>query len=164
MNRRLYRCRENRMLAGVAAGVAEYFELDPSLVRILWFLSIFIGGIGILLYVGLAIIIPNEPYGVTRPLAGAVEGTEGEIPAAGSLPGAAHNHPMVAAQGHSHAGGTGRISMFIGAALILFGSIALLDIALPDWVSWRQLWPVFIIGIGGLLIAGALRRERESTE
>ena len=163
MNRRLYRCRENRMLAGVAAGVAEYFELDPSLVRILWFLSIFVGGIGILLYVGLAIIMPPEPYGIAQPAAAGVDG-EGVATSAGGQVGAAHNHPMVAAQGHSHAGGTGRISMFIGFGLILFGSLALLDIALPDWVSWRQLWPLLIIGIGGLLIAGAMRRERESTE
>ena len=55
--------------------------------------------------------------------------------------------------------------MFLGAALILFGGLALLDIALPGWsLSWRQLWPLVIIGLGGLLIAGALRRERESTE
>jgi phage shock protein C len=41
MNRRLYRCRQDRRLAGVAAGVAEFFGLDPTLVRVLWFLSIF---------------------------------------------------------------------------------------------------------------------------
>ena len=46
MNRRLYRCRENRILAGVASGVAEFFDLDPTLVRVLWFLSIFVGGLG----------------------------------------------------------------------------------------------------------------------
>src|SRR5262245_28984939 len=64
VNRRLYRCRENRQLAGVAAGVAEYFGLDPTLVRVLWFLSIFVGGFSILLYIGLAIIVPLEPPAV----------------------------------------------------------------------------------------------------
>ena len=53
VNRRLYRCREDRVLAGVAAGVAEFFDLDPTLVRVLWFLSIFAGGFSILLYLGL---------------------------------------------------------------------------------------------------------------
>lgn len=56
MNRRLYRCRENRRLGGVAAGVAEFFDLDPTLVRVLWFLSIFAGGF-ILLYLGLLSLI-----------------------------------------------------------------------------------------------------------
>ena len=167
MNRRLYRCRENRVLAGVAAGVAEFFDLDPTLVRLLWFLSIFVGGLGILLYIGMAIIVPLEPAGVA-----AVTGTD---PASGA-PGApaAHNHAAGASKGHRHGrSGSGRVSMVLGFALILFGSLALLDIALPDLgLSWRQLWPVLIIGLGGLLIAGALRREpadelrreRESTE
>ena len=67
MNRRLYRCRDNRLLAGVAAGVAEYFDLDPSLVRILLFLSIFLGGMGLLLYIGMAIIVPIEPISAETP-------------------------------------------------------------------------------------------------
>ena len=159
MNRRLYRCRENRVLAGVAAGVAEFFDLDPTLVRLLWFLSIFVGGLGILLYIGMAIIVPLEPAGVSP----ATE-TDPGSGAAGSP--AAHNHAAGASEGHRHGRvGSGRVSMFLGFGLILFGSLALLDIALPDLgLSWRQLWPVLIIGIGGLLIAGALRRERESTE
>ena len=53
MNRRLSRCRENRVIAGVASGVAEFFGLDPTLVRVLWFLSIFFGGVSLLLYIGL---------------------------------------------------------------------------------------------------------------
>ena len=61
MNRRLYRCRDNGCLAGVAGGMAEYFDLDPTLVRMLWFVSIFFGGLGLLLYIGMAIIVPLEP-------------------------------------------------------------------------------------------------------
>ena len=62
MNRRsLYRCRHDRQIAGVAAGVAEFFDLDPTLVRLVWFLSIFFGGFGLLLYIVMAIIVPNEP-------------------------------------------------------------------------------------------------------
>ena len=159
MNRRLYRCRENRVLAGVAAGVAEFFDLDPSLVRVLWFLSIFVGGLGILLYIGMAIIVPLEPAGGTA-------ATEAD-PGSGAIGApAAHNHSAGVSEGHRHGrGGSGRVSMFIGLGLILFGGLALLDIALPDLgLSWRQLWPLLIIGIGGLLIAGALRRERESIE
>lgn len=175
MNRRLYRCRENRVLAGVAAGVAEFFDLDPALVRILWFLSIFVGGVGILLYIGLAIIVPLEPAGYVP--AGYVPAGNASAPAAEDAAAAgagaaaapvaaAHNHAAGPSEGHRHGrGGTGRVSMFLGFGLILFGSLALLDIALPDLgLSWRQLWPLLIIGIGGLLIFGALRRERESTE
>ena len=54
VNRRLYRCRHDRLLAGVAGGVAEFFDLDPTLVRVLWFLSIFFGGLGTAVYIGMA--------------------------------------------------------------------------------------------------------------
>jgi phage shock protein C len=59
--RRLYRCSHDRVLAGVAGGVAEYFDVDPSLVRILWVLSIFAGGLTILLYIAMALVVPLEP-------------------------------------------------------------------------------------------------------
>jgi len=155
VNRRLYRCRENRVLAGVASGVAEFLEVDPSLVRIVWFLSIFVGGIGILLYIGMALIVPNEPHGYTG------AGLPAQPTEMGSPMAAAHNHGMLAMQHQHGAGGTGRLTMFIGAGLILFGTLALLDIALPGWATWRQLWPVLLIGLGGLLVFGALRRARE---
>lgn len=59
--RRLYRCRHDRQLAGVAGGMAEYLDLDPTVVRILWILSVFAGGISILVYIVLAFVIPLEP-------------------------------------------------------------------------------------------------------
>ncbi len=60
-HRRLYRCRNDRKVAGVASGVAEFFELDPSVVRVVWLLSIFFGGLGLFLYIAMALIVPLEP-------------------------------------------------------------------------------------------------------
>ena len=148
MNRRLYRCRQDRVLAGVAGGVAENFELDPSLVRVLWFLSIFVGGLGILLYIGMAIIVPLEPPAAD----GSAEATEITQTV---------THGGVVVEGHHHeARGTGRLTTFFGFALILLGGLALAEALLPAWEdSWRLLWPAFLVGIGVLLVAGALRRE-----
>ena len=64
--RRLYRSRYDKQLAGVAGGMAEYLELDPTLVRVLWILSVFLGGFTILLYVILAFIMPLAPVGPVR--------------------------------------------------------------------------------------------------
>ena len=61
MNRRLYRCYHDRKIAGVASGLAEYFDVDPTIVRVLWVFSVFFGGVGLLLYIALAIIVPIEP-------------------------------------------------------------------------------------------------------
>ena len=62
--RRLYRSRRDRQLAGVAGGMAEYLEVDPTVVRLVWILSIFLGGFGILLYIIMAFIVPLDPRGM----------------------------------------------------------------------------------------------------
>lgn len=56
--RRLYKSRGDRMLDGVCGGVAEYFGLDSTLVRLAWVLLILVGGMGILLYIVAMIIMP----------------------------------------------------------------------------------------------------------
>ena len=61
--RRLFRSRTDRVLTGIAGGMAEYLEVDPTIVRILWVLAtIFTGGLVLLLYIVLAFVIPVNPY------------------------------------------------------------------------------------------------------
>jgi phage shock protein C len=156
VNRRLYRCRENRVLAGVAAGLAEYFDLDPTLVRVLWFVSIFFGGLGLLLYIGMAIIVPIEPI--------AADGTsvvDHAALAAGEAGAAAGGGAAGTVVGHRHEShGDGRGTMFVGLVLILFGGLALIGTLFPVWVdAGRYLVPAFIIGVGALIVANAVRRE-----
>jgi len=148
MNRRLYRCRENRVLAGVASGVAEFFDLDPTLVRVLWFISILFGGIGLIVYIGMAIIVPIEPLAIDG--SGVVD--HGPTSGEGTL---------LAAEGHHHAAhGDGRGTMFVGLVLILFGGLALIGTLLPSWAdAGRYLVPAFVVGLGVLLVANAVRRE-----
>lgn len=59
--RRLYRSRTNRSLAGICGGIAEYFEGDASLIRLLTLLLILFGGLSIWIYIILWVIIPEEP-------------------------------------------------------------------------------------------------------
>ena len=58
MNKRLYKGND-RMLCGVCSGIAEYFNLDPTLVRLGWALFSLAGGSGVLAYIVAAIIIPD---------------------------------------------------------------------------------------------------------
>jgi phage shock protein C len=165
VNRRLYRCQHDRILAGVASGVAERFDLDPTLVRVLWLLSVFFGGFGLVAYIVMAIIVPLEPAG--GPVVGiaatdpSVEGGSGA--ASGPAPAGWHATPVE----HRHVSrDTGRWATGAGIVLILFGALALVDTLLPDWADHgRFLWPAFILGIGVLLLASAVRRgSTESTE
>lgn len=84
MNERLYRSRDERMIAGVAGGVAERFDVDPSLVRVLWVVLVFLsGGIFLLLYIAMAVLVPEAPVGTDRwPTWGTDTG-----PRAGAVPG-----------------------------------------------------------------------------
>ena len=61
--KKLYRSREDRIFAGVCGGIAEYFGIDSTIVRVLAFLLIVPGGLSICAYIILAIIIPKEPSG-----------------------------------------------------------------------------------------------------
>ncbi|MDQ3955918.1 MAG: PspC domain-containing protein [Actinomycetota bacterium] len=60
-DRTLRRSETDRLIAGVAAGVAEHFALEPRLVRIAWFISVLFGGFGVLPYVILWIVLPAGP-------------------------------------------------------------------------------------------------------
>lgn len=59
--KRLYKSRANRMVCGVCGGVAEYFNVDPTLIRLGFVLLSFMGGSGLLAYIVAAVIVPEPP-------------------------------------------------------------------------------------------------------
>ncbi len=59
--RKLYRIREKRVICGVCAGVAEYFNIDAAIVRILWAAAAFAWSIGFWAYIIAAIVLPDKP-------------------------------------------------------------------------------------------------------
>ncbi|MBA2078740.1 PspC domain-containing protein [Rhodanobacter sp. PCA2] len=61
MEKRLCRSRQNRMLAGVCGGIAEYLGWDPTMVRLLWIVLTLLGGSGILIYLVLWLVMPESP-------------------------------------------------------------------------------------------------------
>ena len=59
--KRLYRSASDRMLLGVCGGIGEYLNVDSTIIRLLWTILVFWGGIGILAYLVAAVIIPGQP-------------------------------------------------------------------------------------------------------
>jgi len=160
VNRRLYRCRHDQRISGVASGVAEYFDIDPTIVRVLWVLSIFLGGMGLLLYIAMAIIVPLESEQGFVGVGSQADAQTSDAAGEAGVP--SPTGWQSAPSGHRHAarGGDGRGTMFVGIALVLFGALALVDAYLPAWADGgRFLWPAFILGIGALLVVSAVRRE-----
>ena len=161
-SRRLYRCRHDRQLAGVAAGMAEYLDLDPTVVRILWILSAFVGGFTIVLYIILAFVMPLEPI----PMAG------GDVPSDRGRRGLTgdtatrrdHARGRCRPAPHEHrARGEGRIGLGLGIVLVVFGAIALIGPAFPGWVPGFALGPAFLVALGVALVIVATRRRATET-
>lgn len=60
MSKKLYRSRTQRMIGGVCGGIAEYFNVDPTIIRLIWAFLIIFWGTGLLAYLIAWIIIPEE--------------------------------------------------------------------------------------------------------
>lgn len=61
MEKKLYRSKSDEKLCGVCAGIAKFFKLDPTIVRLIWALAVLLAGSGVVLYIACALIIPEEP-------------------------------------------------------------------------------------------------------
>lgn len=157
MRDRLYRSRDERMLFGVAGGMARYFGVDPALVRLIWVLLFLAAGTGILLYIIAAVIVPEEPVGYVPP-AGA-----GNAPAGSDRPGAAGAAPSAGPGPWRWGGPMGRSrdegggAIFLGLILVVVGAWFLVQRLIPG-LDARLVWPGLLILLGLFLVVGALRR------
>ena len=61
MEKKLYRSRKNKSIAGVCGGIAEYFKIDVTIIRLIWALAILCAGTGLLAYIVCAVVIPEAP-------------------------------------------------------------------------------------------------------
>ena len=62
MPKRLYRNKDDKMIAGVCSGLAEYFDIDPTIMRLAWVVFAFFAGGGVIAYLVGILIIPYKPY------------------------------------------------------------------------------------------------------
>lgn len=61
MEKKLYRARDGKMIAGVCKGIGEYLNIDPTVIRVIWAIVSCVAGFGILAYLICALIIPENP-------------------------------------------------------------------------------------------------------
>jgi phage shock protein C len=66
--KRLMRSRTNRKIAGVCAGFGEYFDLDVSLIRVVWLVCLLVGGVGLIPYIVAWVVMPEEPRALPAPV------------------------------------------------------------------------------------------------
>jgi phage shock protein C len=182
--RRLYRSRYDRQLAGVAAGMAEYLDLDPTLVRILWILSALFGGFTILLYVILAFVIPLAPVAAPGgPASAGGAGTQG-APVTTSGTAGVTSPPAVdgpiegwtTSPGWDATGGWNASAgqpgttprgagagFYAGVLLVVFGGIALASTLIPAWAGAIHLGPALLVALGAALLIASTRRTADES-
>ena len=70
--KKLMRASRDKKIGGVCAGLADYFDLDPTIVRVVWLLAIFFAGTGLLVYLVLWIVLPQAPLTPTAAVPGSI--------------------------------------------------------------------------------------------
>ncbi|KUO61294.1 MAG: hypothetical protein APF84_11710 [Gracilibacter sp. BRH_c7a] len=130
MNKQLYRSRNNKVIAGVCGGVAEYFEVDPTIVRIAWLLLAFPGGIGLIAYIICWIVMPEKSSSVAS-----ADFYEND---------------------HQTTEEKEKNKKIIGIALVIIGSVFLFDVFFR-WFDMAVIVPLAIIAIGIFVLYNARR-------
>ena len=159
MTDRLYRSPDDRMLAGVAGGVAEMFEIDPSIIRIVWaVLIVLTGGLALLVYIVMAIVVPERPIGVDPRRHGG--SAAGSMNTAGSATDPSTGAAPVRSRPGDRSDAT-RGGLVAGLILIVIGAFFLARELIPsiDFGFW---WPTVAIGLGVVLVVIALMPSRRS--
>jgi phage shock protein C len=177
MSRRLYRSRDDRMLAGVAGGLAELWDADPSLVRVIWVILVpLTGGFALLAYIIMAFVVPEgddatlyaapgvDPAAGTGP----DQTTEGGAPSAGTSPQqpdwrSARREARAARRDARRANwGRGSGGILIGALLVIAGVYFLIREYIPN-IDLNWLWPAALSVLGVVVLASAFRRPSDGS-
>ena len=160
MTRRLYRSQDDRVIAGVCGGLGAYFGIDPTIVRVIAVMSIFVGGTGIIAYLILAIVVPLEGSTVAEPRDTIKENVD-DIKETASEIGRDIQSTVAKDRVEAEEETTlrSRRINWLGIAVIVFGVVLLLgNFNVFWWFNWGVLWPIPVIAIGILLIIAARRK------
>ncbi|WP_407425656.1 PspC domain-containing protein [Arcticibacter sp.] len=146
MDKKLQRDESNKILAGVAAGLAEYFDIDVIWVRLIFLLMVIMGFSGVLVYLILWIVVPAKPYIATFNTDYRVD-EQAPVEMTGSMPRKKRNSKSMPVLG----------AFFVALGLyFLFEEFGYV----PDWFDISKLWPVILIVLGLVFLLKPGRRSK----
>jgi len=158
MPTRLERSTTNKVVAGVCGGIAEYLQVDPTLVRVFFVVgTIVTGGLGLLGYIVLIVLMPLP--GQAAPFVKTAGVTTSTVDTAASGDPTAQSTPIAPARVPEDPEAPERRRAAFGMVLIALGAIFLFSNAgVFRIVRWDLVWPLVFIAIGALLLAQRVRR------
>ena len=144
MNKKLNRSVKDKVFGGVAGGLAEYFEIDPIIVRVLFVVSVFFHGAGLIAYIVLWLAVPEAPYVFeTASNAGASGTPNAEPDIKADNPAAAYFKSLDEKKLKRNKN--------IGIVLLVLGCILLADNFIPR-IHFGDFWPIILIALGVSLL------------
>lgn len=148
MKQTLYRARKNRIFGGVASGLGDYLNIDPIIIRVIFIVSIFLSGIGILLYIILWIVVPEEniysAYGAKPPEPQVRSEKQDNINVEGVF-----TSDYIPKRNNN---GT-----FILGIILIIAGLFFLGVEIFSFLNFTDLFPLIAIGIGIGLIYNSLK-------
>ncbi len=147
------------MIWGVCGGLAKYFDIDPTIIRVIAILLLFAGGFGIVAYIILAIIVPFEGTKAAEPRDAARENVV-EIGQTVVQVGKEIKSTLTAKpETDEEARALQTRRNMLGIVLIILGVIFLISsFNLFWWLEWVKLWPLIIVAIGIIVILTGRKR------
>ncbi len=145
MQKRIYRSNVDNKIAGVCGGLGEYFDIDPTIVRIIMFLLIFAHGAGLIIYIVGWIVMPKRP----------LESNTGSITSTST------GETLQAKKDDTKEGPNANY-LWPGLILIIIGLIFLAH-NMWWWFDWGDIWPILLIAVGAFILVRSINKGN-STE
>lgn len=157
MDKKLERNPQNKTIAGVASGLADYFDVDVTLVRILFVVAVVFGFFGILLYIILWVAVPERHFFKGFPDLAQAFSTPFEKSGGPFDKRSEYQVPPLPPQEKKT--DSGRLTA--GLLLIAVGAYFMLAEfnLLPDWFSILKLWPLALVALGLAMMFGARKKK-----
>ena len=162
--KRLYRSTANRKFAGVAGGLADYFEIDPLLIRLIFVILTLAGGGGAIIYIILWIVTPEQPFAYQPVInQGNINNPQPDQPSTEPVNEEQFTKtPLSSSPPETKPIKRNRGSLIGGLVLITVGGLFLADEMIPQ-VNFGDLWPIILIVVGiGLLINTISKRNQNN--
>lgn len=156
MEKKLYRNEHQKMIGGVCAGLADYFNIDVSIVRVVAVLLMFCKGVVFIPYLILMVVLPKRGFAYNPNFKPGVDYT---VPPTDPFtvpfgPGKPFGYPPAAPKK------TGNFNAIFGTVLIVLGSLFLIEELniIPDW-DFDKLWPVVLVAVGAAIIVSGAKKQ-----
>lgn len=162
LKNKLYRSRSNRVFGGVASGLSEYLNIDPILVRIIFVISTAFNGIGLLAYIIMWIVVPEEPLVATNFNSSAQSPPQDDSTKEESKDSSSENretgNPNFDFQQQFNQKKTSSNGRLIGGSILIGIGLLLLSKSFFPFFDFVDLFPLILVGVGAGLIINSIKK------